>query len=71
MDQQTRMTAERIGTEYHVRIYGKLVAVFITLDAFLSGVRLLSLADPTNDGPEVDIINRESQIKAEEFFGIV
>lgn len=65
------MTVERVGTEYRVYIKNRLVAVFQTPDALMSGVRLLNTLDPANDGPEVAIINREAKIKAEDFFGIL
>ena len=67
IDQQMFMTAECIGDEYRVYIKGRLVAAFNSPDAFMSGVRLLSTLDPANDGPEVDIICREAQIKTEDF----
>lgn len=64
-------TAERIGDRYFIYHNGRTVAVCTSLDSFLATARLLAGLDPANDGPEVAIINREAQIKAEEFFGIL
>ena len=62
----------------------KLVAACITREAFVHLINLLDdiegglaplmffgdspARDSANDGPEVGIINREAQIRAEEFF---
>ena len=66
------MTAERVGHEYHVKIKGNLSLVFVSLEDFLEGVKLLISMDPANDGPEVGIIQREKvlSLQDENFDGI-
>ena len=74
-----QITLLQVGPErYEIRNEGRLIALLTTRSAAATAMHLMcelqhdvATHDPANDGPEVDIINREAQIKAEDFFGIL
>ena len=51
---------------YTIYSNGKIVADCVSPEAAFHLIRLMDTS--ANDGPEVDIINRENKIDTEEFF---